>query len=555
MGHNLDHGYFEASAEHNSSTDRINSNRVKILDNSDEVDIRISVFFDGTGNNMYNIDAHKENVKRTRGEEYDSGKAWPDRLNIVSRDSFESEYSNVARLFTNYKKEENNANIVTSEYVEGIATKKHRPDLPYPAAFGSGSRRGIPDKVEDGCKQLGDKIKKLANGRKVKSLTFDVFGFSRGAAAARQFIFEINKPASTMVVSTGSFSVQKIEIPARGALGMAFQNKGVIFEGEIKMQFAGLFDTVPSYKGFAEISLDAIVNANDVFHLTAMDERRANFALVDVSSKGLQYEKELPGVHSDVGGSYLKVENEEKKIYYQNSVGSIDKEIEYLLEDSWYKDRSCFKEEINSVGKYLIGKKTVKNHYSFIPLYIMKKKATQEPNNMKFQEGRFKKDFITPTELKVTEKRLDDYVFKKNVKPMKYYTAREIIAEIRSVLTKEEIDVVLDKIALREGNPVSSAGYKEFIRGAVPKEHHQFYELAFNQHLGNNLNEDDFAQYPALQQKIEDHKQLKILRLNYLHTSHECKLTDDIVDYMNPYKASVRDVPSREIIKDTEYRK
>ena len=554
MGYNADHGFFEASAEHNSSADSINSNRVKILDNSDELDIRISIFFDGTGNNMYNIDAHTENEKRKNGDEYDSGKAWADRLNVVSNDSFESDYSNVARLFTNYKKEENNANIVTAEYVEGIATKKHRPDSPIPAAFGSGLR-GIPDKVMDGCEQLGVTIKELVAKKKIKSLTFDVFGFSRGAAAARLFIFEINKPASTKLVSTGSRSFQEIEIPARGALGKAFQKNGVIFEGVIKIQFAGIFDTVPAYKGFAKMALDNVAKAEDVLHLTAMDERRANFALVDVSSKGLQYEKELPGVHSDVGGSYLEKQDEEQKIFYQTSSRSIDKEIEYLLEDSWYKDRSCLTKEVNSVGKYLIGKKTVKNHYSFIPLHIMKKKASEKPNDMMFIERAVNDNYTVPTELEVTEKRLDDYVFKKNIQPMKYYTAREIIAEIRRDLTNEEIDIMLDKIALRLGKPDSSASHKEFIREKIPKEYNQFYEQAFNQYMGDNLNADDFSQYPALQQKIEDHKQLKILRLNYFHTSHKCTQTDELVDYLNPYKTSVRDVPSREIIKDTVYRK
>ena len=179
----------------------------------------------------------------------------------------------------------------------------------------------------------------------------------------------------------------------------------------------------------------------------------------------------------------------------------------------------------------------------------MKKKASEKPNDMKFKEVILKSDFRIPNELEITNERLHNYVFKKNVKPMKYYTAREIIAEIRRNLTNEEIDIILDKTALRVGKPYSSASHKEFIREKIPKEYNQFYEQAFNQYMGDNLNADDFSQYSALQQKIEDHQELKKLRKNYFHISHECSFTGGLISILDPYNKSIRDKPSRMIEK------
>ena len=51
-------------------------------------DVTVTVFFDGTGNNMYNTDTRGNAPKGTK---FDEGS------------SYENAYSNVARLFKNYK--------------------------------------------------------------------------------------------------------------------------------------------------------------------------------------------------------------------------------------------------------------------------------------------------------------------------------------------------------------------------------------------------------------------------------------------------------------------
>jgi hypothetical protein len=81
------------------------------------------------------------------------------------------------------------------------------------------------------------------------------------------------------------------------------------------MGFIGLFDTVPSIAGLTNFGMVKSPIApgiklyldprffKDVVHLVARDERRANFALSSVKPDFPEYE--FPGVHSDIGGSYL----------------------------------------------------------------------------------------------------------------------------------------------------------------------------------------------------------------------------------------------------------
>ena len=63
----------------------------------------------------------------------------------------------------------------------------------------------------------------------------------------------------------------------------------------------------------AELGLALGGVPQQVVHLTAGDEYRENFSLTDITSSiGSGYELTLPGVHSDVGGSYGKITNEEE---------------------------------------------------------------------------------------------------------------------------------------------------------------------------------------------------------------------------------------------------
>ena len=165
-------------------------------------------------------------------------------------------------------------------------------------------------------------IKILAKDDLVAKLTVNVFGFSRGAAAARNFIYEISKeivPAHYGSVSSTSGAASFVpEKPAHGYLGFYLKKEKVKLNDNFVLEvcFAGLFDTVAKFlmydDGGAEaLNLDAVKNVKYILHLTALDERRSNFSLNKIPVSKTLIEKNLPGVHCDVGGSYNDVVKEE----------------------------------------------------------------------------------------------------------------------------------------------------------------------------------------------------------------------------------------------------
>ncbi len=139
---------------------------------------------------------------------------------------------------------------------------------------------GCVQKAFDGIKDLIDSLNREHPDGEIISLTFDTFGFSRGAAAAKHFANEI---------------VRGIEGPLRRALqdnGRAFSSSFIHrYQRGINMGFIGLFDTVASVGGLA--NLGNIQSSTtpwlkqhlprkyfaDVIHLVARDEVRANFPL------------------------------------------------------------------------------------------------------------------------------------------------------------------------------------------------------------------------------------------------------------------------------------
>jgi hypothetical protein len=383
------------------------------------VNVTVAVFFDGTGNNMYNTDARNANK---------NGKFEADS-------SYESSYSNVARLFKNYNTKKP---YTYSFYIEGIGTLAQNDDDVMDGTGLGRKEHGVPARVADACKKIADVLLKVpqSNGKKViGTLTVDVFGFSRGAAAARHFIYEITKAgykSRLKVVPTGEYSPPMTfytdeyhnetkfkQFPLRGYLG-AYCEKYKIQLNILAIRFAGLFDTVASYsegiipsavikmsptdtpKAFTddtkELKLNAVSKARKAVQLSAADEHRANFPLTNINSAaGRGVQLSLPGVHSDIGGSY---ENESTKNYIDrlmqvdsfnalhpyatifNTAGNmfhnkLDEQAAWLVSQGWYKKEDLHKHTAYGGGllalQYCLSgtKPALPNTYSFIPLYIM----------------------------------------------------------------------------------------------------------------------------------------------------------------------------------------
>ncbi|EIK95252.1 hypothetical protein PMM47T1_17195 [Pseudomonas sp. M47T1] len=199
--------------------------------------LRIGVFFDGTGN-------HAENAPLDDAELFARGGSHATAL------------TNIVKLCRLYDAP---GRSVKSIYVPGMGTEAGARDRLLGSALGRG-RTGVLARVE----QALCEIRQAAAG---KPAVVDLFGFSRGGAAARHCA---NQVAGLPGLSVG---------------------------------FVGLFDTVVAVAGRVELDLHLDpARFPEVVHLVARDEQREHFALAQVSAEHLEIE--LPGAHSDIGGGY-----------------------------------------------------------------------------------------------------------------------------------------------------------------------------------------------------------------------------------------------------------
>lgn len=287
-----------------------------------EITLTLGIFFDGTGNNAVNTQNMLEVFKAKHYQITD-----PDAVSILEKSaeeemgitgvgaiSYTGYYTNVYWLSTLYKTDLplSLKGIQQGIYIEGIGTEQGKPD----SVFGSGLGiydTGVIAKTDKAVSQITPamnlKVKDILNqilDEKliVKNIQFDVFGFSRGATAARHFANRIQSedPAIIAAIKQGLGSVTFTGSPAG------------------KVRFIGIMDSVaaigtptnglnPHSADTGEVNIQLRPGvAEKVFHITALNECRFNFALNSV--RPAWPELALPGVHSDIGGGYLPVMRE-----------------------------------------------------------------------------------------------------------------------------------------------------------------------------------------------------------------------------------------------------
>lgn len=276
------------------------------------VTLVLGIFFDGTGNNA----ANTENMLAScSAQGFDL--ASPDAESILKRSASElmglsgAEATSYAGYYTNihWLSELYSQKFSTTEsylqqaiYVEGIGTQAGKPDSVIGMGLGL-AECGVIAKTDDAITKVAAAIattlKLLKGDIVIDTLLFDIFGFSRGAAAARHFANRIQCEDRAIINVIAS--------------GMGQHEYNGTAAG--KTRFIGLFDTVAAIgtpaNGMDPHSADAgDVNlalrpgvAQKVFHITAQNECRYNFALNSVSPAWP--ELSLPGAHSDIGGGYL----------------------------------------------------------------------------------------------------------------------------------------------------------------------------------------------------------------------------------------------------------
>jgi hypothetical protein len=410
-------------------------NELKIVDKKDprkRKDFTFGVFIDGTMNDKYDTEARNswENdqiVKKggdinnpmdhlavhakSKADVHETGREKYDYK--FGQTSYENALSNPAILFQYYVEKLTDAtHLVLKVYSEGMGTNTEanddgkiehlsdykKDDLVEGSGFGMGNA-GIISRVKRAIQLTVNKIKKnLKDNETIGTLTVDVFGFSRGAAAARNFVHEITMqeyPAKVVDelsaydhndnLISSKYADPNVLLPAHGMLGYLLTENGTTFDNLV-IRFAGLFDTVPHYgliqsNDRIDLGLDSIMNANYTVHLVAGDEHRVNFSLVDIScivgKKGGGHAKKgvelyLPGVHCDVGGSYDEGRPEANDpLNFAFSEDFINKDMQWLISNGWYKETEIEK-YYNDFHYFLKGSRNyLSNQYSYIPLHMM----------------------------------------------------------------------------------------------------------------------------------------------------------------------------------------
>ncbi|MDG2970242.1 DUF2235 domain-containing protein [Pseudomonas extremaustralis] len=279
------------------------------------VTLRIGVFFDGTLNNANNgalglLCGASHPIKP---EDLDAS-CKPYMSDPDS--SYANDESNVKKLsglyFAPYEiQDTGEQQLFRMLYIEGIGTSSDQEDSLMGAGMGRGAT-GVSSKVDGAFRQIMRIIRNFTQTNpdsKIVNLTFDAFGFSRGAAAARHFANEV-------------------ALGQKGPLGQTIkmfrrsfhETFGGEYQQDIQMGFIGLFDTVASVGGLVNLGYVRSQKAPwlnlylprslfpNVVQLAARDEIRANFPLTRVKADHPEYT--LPGVHSDIGGGYFPEGNE-----------------------------------------------------------------------------------------------------------------------------------------------------------------------------------------------------------------------------------------------------
>jgi hypothetical protein len=450
------------------------------------IDIRIGVFFDGTQNN-------RTNTNSRLGLEGDKGKKAYKKMSDGKTDSYTNDLSNVARKELHYIKDA----YTDSVYVEGIGTDDFGADSDDitnhdGVAFGRGTQ-GIIAKVRTGCKLIAEKMQSLKGNNEINTINLDVFGFSRGSAAARNFIYEISKSKykplngtklvgrATVSIKTDDYNVETTEkeFPKNGHLGLQLQNKKISYNS-IQVRFVGLYDTVSSFdptaiknanfeNDVAELHLNSLkleVNnlykAKKIIHFCADDEHRKNFMLTPTAKQAGGQDFYLPGVHSDVGGCYTDqiTEDNLQIMDLDNYWGDgrsdedwddiLNNDLNDLIAHGWFTRSQVVKPD--SDHQTHATRKGIRNSYSFVTLHLMAEKLNTEYkgtikiNTLNAQFGIPKPASTEEIDLLTVKTRLENYIKGKQPK-MIYYT-------------KPQIEQMRAKLDLKNVNNVASFNLK-----------------------------------------------------------------------------------------------
>lgn len=318
------------------------------------ITLRLGMFFDGTANNTYSdlwgkqrlnayyndwLGYYLSSERKSPGYDevpatrlYDACFKYPERPDPNNPDETEkvegsasNELTNIQKLFDLYQSnefDEEQRVFSHAQYVTGIGTgnsteiaKAEEFDLGLGLGIGPyGVIAKVHTGIEQVCRQLEDIISVIEREFSFSidgfnKLEFDVFGFSRGAAAARHFI-------NTVLDGQYSLFAQQFKKSCKSqSLALTHEFKWH-HNDHCEVMFAGLFDTVAAVVG-SDLSAHDDENGSvrlwldpkrvrKAVHLVAHNqtEYRKNFSLNKLNPAPQFDELVLPGAHSDIGGGY-----------------------------------------------------------------------------------------------------------------------------------------------------------------------------------------------------------------------------------------------------------
>ncbi|MFQ2197325.1 T6SS phospholipase effector Tle1-like catalytic domain-containing protein [Aeromonas hydrophila] len=272
--------------------------------------LRIGVFFDGTSNNTFNHEKGKNALEAALA------KCSPQEQAALLEQCFEgtlpgglnnsekNDVTNIGKAHDLYLPPSKSSFFV-KVYVEGIGTAKGQDDTKAGAGADKGETSST-SRVEQACRtQIVAEIKEqleriLPTIECIHKVEFDVFGFSRGASAARQFVNRIDQKGDHPLVEA---MAGYTDIRLKAGFDWASRD-------DVRIQFVGLFDTVISSYLWGKRSVTLAPDcAERVVHIIAADEWRYHFDLTRIKNMASELpatftEVIIPGAHSDIGGGY-----------------------------------------------------------------------------------------------------------------------------------------------------------------------------------------------------------------------------------------------------------
>ncbi|ECQ7478209.1 type VI secretion system tube protein Hcp, partial [Salmonella enterica] len=213
-----------------------------------EITLTIGAFFDGTGNNLLNTNLR---MQKCNPESYglDARALTEFSQRCMKKEGFDgievgsylNYYTNIRWLYDLYHVERIpeaiNDDVQRKFYIEGIGTENNKADSLLGLGLGNNDT-GVIAKTDKAialiCQLLNNLINEIdVKNSTLKHLQFDVFGFSRGAAAARHFTNRVFERDPALV----------------NGIRQVFANSAYSGKPAGEVRFLGIFDTVTAVGG------------------------------------------------------------------------------------------------------------------------------------------------------------------------------------------------------------------------------------------------------------------------------------------------------------------